>query len=181
MEQHSHTIVHTIGPGTVITANMVVRDTQVGPRDEAGGNDTIQLGRSFAEECNIGDECKYVNLFIQVGPRTIADASVGWLEWAFCCHKQDDPLPTNTNLGTNTLGDVCTKYLRNDCIYTGNIPVGRAQANSQNIVIKIPKTKIYLKVGDVWRLYLHHRTTSATETGTQNVRVITSFMYKNYH
>ncbi len=63
-EKHSGTKVHTIGPGTVATAFQIIRDTEVGDRDPSGGNDTIQLGRSFDEECNIGDSCKYVNIHI---------------------------------------------------------------------------------------------------------------------
>ncbi len=184
-EQHSGTKVHTIGPGTVVTAEHVIRDSQVGARDPDGGNDTIQLGRSFEQECNIGDLCKYINLFIQVAPRTLGDppnvVTMGWLEWAVCLVKADTLPPTNTNLGIQTLGDVCTKYLRHDCIYTGNIPVGTTQPNNASISLKIPKAKIKLTVGDEWILFLHFRTTSATETGTTNVRVITSFMYRNYH
>ncbi len=184
-EQHSGTKVHTIGPGTVITAEHVIRDSQVGARAPDGGNDTIQLGRSFEEECNIGDQCKFVNIFIQVAPRTVPDpfqvSKLGWLEWAFCCVKADTAPPVNTNLGTQTLGNVCTTYLRHDCILTGNIPIGLQQANSQSLQIKVPKAKIRLTVGDEWILFLHFRTASATETGTDSVRVITSFIYRNYH
>ncbi len=184
-EQHAASKVHTIGPGTVITAEHIIRDTQVGPRDPTGGNDTIQLGRSFAEECNIGDKCKFVNLFIQVSPRLIQDpisiAKTGWLEWAFCCIKADTAPPTNVNLGTQTLQTVCTRYLRHDCILTGAIPVGALQPAVASIQIKVPRAKIKLTVGDEWILFLHFRTASATETGTAEVRVITSFIYRNYH
>ncbi len=184
-EQHSGTKVHTIGPGTVITAEHIMRDSQVGARNPTGGNDTIQLGRSFEEECNVGDKCKFINIFIQVAARNIPNPQVakhlGWMEWAFCCIKNDTAPPVNTNLGTQTLGNVCTTYLRHDCILTGNIPVGVIQANSASINIKIPKAKIKLTVGDEWILFLHGRTASATETATDSYRVITSFIYRNYH
>lgn len=184
-EQHAGTKVHTIGPGTVVTAEHIVRDSEVGARDPAGGNDTIQLGRSFEEECNIGDLCKFVNIFIQVSPRDLADplqaTRLGWLEWAFCCIKEDTASPTNTNLGTQTLGNVCTTYLRHDCLLTGNIPIGALQPNSASIQIKLPKAKIKLTVGDVWKLFLHLRTASTTESVTNSHRVITSYIYRNYH
>lgn len=181
-EQHAGTKVFTIGPGTVATAEHVIRDSQVGARAPSGANDTIQLGRSLAEECNIGDKCKFVNLFIQVSARTLGGvANTGWLEWAFCCIKKDTAPPTNTELGTSTLGNVCTNYLRHECVMTGFIPVGLNQPNGQVIQIKIPKAKIKLTVGDDWTLFLHARTSSATETATDTFRVITSFIYRNYH
>lgn len=184
-EQHSGTKVHTIGPGTVITPEHLIRDSQVGARDPAGGNDTIQQGRGFEEECNIGDKCKFVNLFIQVAPRTLGDPpsiqNIGWIEWAFCCIKNDTAPPVNTNLGLQTLGNVCTTYLRHDCIFTGAVPVGTQQPNAVSIQLKIPKAKIKLTVGDEWMLFLHARTASSTETGTGTFRVISSFMYRNYH
>lgn len=184
-EQHSGTKVHTIGPGTVITAEHIMRDSEVGARAPDGGNDTIQLGRSFEEECNIGDKCKFINIFIQAGPRSLSDppsvSRMGWLEWAFCCIKADTAPPVNTNLGTQTLGNVCTTYLRHDCIMTGAIPVGITQPVVASIALKIPKAKIKLTVGDEWILFLHMRTVGATETATDSHRVITSFIFRNYH
>ncbi len=181
-EQHAGSKVFVIGPGTTPVSEHIMRDTQVGARNADGGNDTIQLGRSFEEECNIGDLCKFINIFIEAGPRSNTNAeNIGWLEWAFCCHKQDDLPPANTNLGTQTLGTTCTNYLRNECIYTGVIPIGFSQPATQTITLKIPKFKQRLKVGDHWVLYVHCRTVSSTETSTSKFKVMTSFMYRNYH
>ncbi len=180
-EQHADTKVHTIGPGTIVTANHILRDTEVGDRDPDGGDTTIQVGRGLGEECNVGDTCKYLNIFIQVGPRLEQFVANGWIEWAICMHKGTDTPPTNTNLGTLTLGTVCTNYFRNECILTGNIPVGLNQPNSATIKIKVPKFKQKLRVGDRYTLFLYARTISATETATNTFRVISSFMYKNYH
>lgn len=183
-EKHSDTLVSTIGPATTPFGRLLVRDTEQGARDPAGGTDTIQLGRGNNEECNQGDTCKYVNIHIQVGPRVINATNTihsGWLEWAFCCHKQSDTVPAITNFGVQTLGDICTKYFRNECIYTGNVPVGGSQPASQEITLKIPKNKMVLKTGDNWVLYFGVRTISASETDSNTFRVITSFNYINYH
>jgi len=184
-EKHSDTKIHTIGPGTVVTPEHIMRDTQVGARDPDGANDTIQLGRSYAEECNIGDACKYINIIIQAGPKLVSDpvlaTSLGWIEWAFCCHKTTDASPTNTNVGISTLGDICTKYFREECVYTGAMPIGNLQCNVQTIMIKIPKKKVVLRAGDQWVLYIRARTVSSTETGTATFKVITSCNYINYH
>jgi len=180
-EQHSDTKVFTIGPATDPVSEFIIRDTQQGARLPDGDTDTIQLGRGNNEECNVGDTCKYLNVFIEVGPRLEQITSTGWVEWALCMHKQSDAPPGNTNLGTNTLGDVCTKYLRNECILTGSIPVGKAQPNYQEIKVKVPKFKQVLRTGDQYILYLHARTVSATETATNTFRVLCSFIYRNYH
>jgi len=183
-EKHSDTLVSTVGPGTTLIGKLIVRDTEQGDRDPAGSTDTIQLGRGNNEECNQGDTCKYVNIHCQCGPTAVAENNTtnnGWLEWAFVCKKASDLDPTNTNIGVQTLGDVCTKYFRNECIYTGNFPVGGQQPSSQEIQIKIPKTKMTLRTGDEWVFYFFTRTTSATETATNSFKVISSFNYINYH
>ncbi len=181
-EKHSDTLISVIGPGTVVIPVHVLRDSEVGDRDPAGGNDTIQLGRGYAEECNIGDICKYINIHIQVGPRLVDDLlSMGWLEWGFVIHKNSDTAVAKSNLGTSTLGDILTKYFRNDCILTGNLPVSSSGCSSQEIVIKIPKSKQRLTTGDVWELIFAMRTTSSTETSTNTSKVLTSCHYKNYH
>ncbi len=182
-EKHSDTLISTIGPGSAVS-QLVVRDTEQGARSSAGNTDTIQLGRGNNEECNQGDTCKYVNIHIQAGPRVVSATNTinqGWLEWGFVCQKASDLNPAVTNLGTNTLGDVLTKYFRNECIYTGNMPIGGAQPNSQELTIKIPKSKMTLRTGDEWNLWFSVRTVSATETATDTFRVITSFNYINYH
>lgn len=183
-EKHSDTLVATSGPGTVTIGRFLVRDTEQGARSPDGATDTIQLGRGNNEECNQGDVCKYVNIHMQVGPRVVGaanTANTGWMEWAFIIQKNSDPVPTNSNIGTNTLGDICTKYFRNQCIYTGNIPIGGNIPNSHEITLKIPKSMITLKTGDEWVLYFHPRTVSSTETGTATFRSIMSFNYINYH
>lgn len=181
-EKHSDTLVSVIGPGTATIPVMLVRDTEVGDRDPAGGNDTIQLGRGLGEECNIGDSCKFVTIHIQAGPRLVDDlASMGWLEWGFVCHKNSDTAVAKTNLGTNTLGDILTKYFRNECIMTGNLPLSSSGCSSQEIALKIPKSKIQMRIGDVWEFIFAVRTVSTTETGTNTFKVLTSFNFKNYH
>ncbi len=181
-EKHSDTKVHIIGPGTVGVPFEIIRDTEQGARSEDGNTDTIQLGRGNNEECNQGDLCKFINVIIQVAPRGSAAAQkVGWVEWAICLMKESDLDPTKTNLGTNTLGDVCTKYLRNQCLMSGVIPVGQYSSAVQNIALKIPKAWVTLKTGDVWKVFLNGRTSDATATGTDNWMVLTSFLYKNYH
>ena len=180
-EKHSDTLISVLGPGTTVIPSLLIRDSEVGDRSPDGNTDTIQLGRGNNEECNVGDICKYINIHIQAGPRATQTVSEGWLEWAFVIVKGSDPAPTKTNLGTNTLGDVMTKYLRNQCIYTGAIPIGTQQTAVAEISLKIPKTRQRLVQGDEWRLFYMPRTIDAADTGTATFMVVASFNYKNYH
>jgi len=183
-EKHADTLVSVIGPGTVAVTEHIMRDTEVGLRDPAGQNDTIQLGRGFAEECNIGDVCKYINIHIQAGPRAATSPNAqmgGWIEWGFVCHKGSDAQPTKANIGTLTLGNILTNYFREECIYTGAVPVGINQPATAEITLKIPKKKQMLRVGDEWTLFYIARTTSSTETESDTFKVFTSCNYINYH
>ncbi len=183
-EKHAGTKIHTIGPATAAIPEHIMRDTETGPRSPAGTNSNIQVNRDFAEECNVGDTCKFINIHIQAGPRNVSATNAvnnGWIEWAFACHKSSDAAPLNTNLGVQTLGNIITNYLRSECLYTGAIPVGGAQPAVAEISLKIPKSKQVLRVGDEWVLYLAARTVSATETGTTDFRVITSYNFINKH
>ncbi len=181
-EKHSGTKIHVIGPGTVAVANHIIRDTEVGDRTPAGNNDTITLGRSLEEECNVGDQCAYINIHLQCANRSSTnDQNTGWIEWAVALHKGDDAPPINTNLGVSTLGDVVTKYLRQECLFTGAIPVGLNQPAVGEIKLKIPKNKQKLRVGDQWVIYFYARNITSTETATDTFLVISSFNYINHH
>ncbi len=181
-EKHSDTLISVIGPGTTTSTRMIVRDTEQGARTPAGNTDTIQLGRGNNEECNQGDICKFINLTLQAGPRDTADATaIGWIEWAFYLGKEVDPKPTIANKGTNTLGDIVTKYMRNQCLMTGAMPIGQAQCAVTLISLKIPDKWQRLTTGDQWNFVYWARTISSTETATDTFKVIASFNYKNYH
>ncbi len=183
-EKHADTKIFVIGPGTTTVSEHILRDSQVGDRKPAGGNDTIQLGRSFGEECNIGDTCKYINIHIQAGPRVISTTNTqnsGWIEWGFVIHKGTDVPPTTANTGTLTLGNILTNYYREQCIFTGSIPVGGVQPVVAEIRLKIPPKQQVLRVGDEWTLYIIARTISSVATATDTFKVVTSCNYINKH
>ncbi len=181
--QHAGTVVGNAGGGA-IPAEQVILKTAAGARNVTGANQDVTTERDTGNKCNIMDCVKYVNLFIQVGSRdgqgSNEDDRQGWLEWAFVCVKETETNVPITTLGVQTLGVVCTNMFRNECIYTGCIPVGTKQPNSIPIQIKIPSTKQFLKIGDEWRFITYFRDLRATATETASVRLIKSFIYKGY-
>ncbi len=141
--QHADSILSNVGEASTV-GNFTVLDTSAGARDLTGGSITIKSSATTARVVNVGDIIKYVNLFIQCGPRADQGTDqdrTGWLEWAFVCVKESETQVPVTDLGILTIGTICTNMFRNECIYTGNIPVGGTQPNSASIVIKIPKFK----------------------------------------
>ncbi len=180
--QHADTKVLNAGHGS-IPDTFEVLETEGGLRTVTGSTQTIQDSASTGEVVRSGDIVKYINLFIQCAPRASIgtdDTRVGWCEWAFVMVKESETTVPITDTGTLTLGTICTNMFRNECIYTGNFPVGQTQSNSANIVIKVPKFKQKIRLGDEWRLITMWRSSLSTDTGTAQMRFIKSFMYKSY-
>ena len=152
-------------------------------RTTTGASQVIQDGSSTGETVDIGNQIKYLNIFIQASPRDSGASDndrKGWLEYALVMNKESDTVIPITNLGTATLGDVATKMYRNETIWTGNFPVGNAQPNSANLVIKVPRFKQKIRIGDEWSLYCYYRDSKSTSTDTDTIRLVTSTIYKSY-
>ncbi len=180
--QHAGTVVTNNGSGSVPHTQVVLL-TEAGARNVTGANQDVTAERDTGNKCNVGDVCKYINLFIETGPRTNIDLErdrIGWLEWAFVCVKETETTVPITTMGVQTLGVVCTNMFRNECIYTGMIPVGEKQANSLNISLKIPSTKSTIRIGDEWRFITWFRSVDAASTSIGANRIVKSFMYKGY-
>ncbi len=177
--QHSATQIGNTGPAAIESFDFC--ETEAGGRTLSGIVQNVTEKRTTGTECNIGDTIKYVNLFIQAGPRlTDVDDHTGWLEYAVVMVKQTEATVPTSQLGTTTLGDVCTKMFRNECIWTGAFPVGDKQPNNIALVIKVPKSKQRLRIGDQWRLIIHFRSVDAASVATASVRFIMSCIYKGY-
>ncbi len=160
----------------------VIAETEGGARSLSGAATQIQGNRTTDERCNVGDLIKYVNIQIEVAGRVIDDANQNsWLEWAFVCKREADADIPITQVGTQTLGDIATNMYRNECIYTGMIPIGINQGNGQNLMIKLPKTKQYLRLGDTFVIFTYIRSSNSVAASTTSHRLIQSFNFKCYH
>ncbi len=180
--QHADTLVANIGPSSVPT-EFEVMETEAGLRSTTGATQTIKDSASTGEVCNVGDTIKYINLFIQAAARpsiSVPNDRPGWIEWAVVMVKESETSIPNTQLGVQTLGNVATNMFRNECIYTGAFSIGLNNPNMATIKIKVPKFKQKIRFGDEWRLYVANRSNNTTDTSTDSVRVILSFMYKAY-
>jgi len=178
---HSGTLVlATLGPARAPDEFRIV-ETQGGLRTIDGTVQTYADERRTDETCNVGDLCKFLNVFIQVGPRfDSTPAANGWLEWAILGGKESDIVIPITNLGTQTLGVVCNRMFPGQVLLTGNIPVSFQVPNSQAIQIKMPRKYQFLALGDQIRVIVYFRTSNSTETGVNQVRAFISYIYKAY-
>jgi len=170
-----------VGPSTNPVFAFDIIDT-ANSRDPDGGSQTIRDSQTTGNSANVGDILKYVNIQIQAGPRdeTPEDDNSGWLEWGIVKYKENRVVPTNVNLGVDTLPVVLTRAFRGDCLLTGNFPVGGDQPNSQDIVLKIPKVFTKMQIGSVLTLYCHFRSVNSASTSTTLTRLIVSAIYKLY-
>ncbi len=170
------------GSGSV-PAKFVILETQGGARSVTGATQTIKSSADTGETCNVGDIVKYINLFLEVSPRLAEaqnDDKVGWLEWALVMVKESETDVPITSVGVQTLGSICSQMFRNECIYTGAIPVGQNVPNYMEAHIKVPKAKQAIRLGDEWRFIHYFRSQLSTSTSTTGVRVVKSFAYKVY-
>ncbi len=146
----SGTFLDNVGQGSN-ALNMVVLETSGGARSTDGDEQTIQSASTTSETCQTGDECKFINLAIQCGPRADTGNAVdrtGWVEWAFVCVRENETQVPATQLGTLTLGNICTNMYRGECIYTGAFPIGNAQpANVINLELIICISHIQQTLG----------------------------------
>ncbi len=180
--QHADTLLANIGSASVPT-EFIVLQTDVGARTVTGAAQTIQDAASTGMVVRIGDIVKYINLFIQVCARSNVSAEqnrVGWLEWAFVMVKESETVLPITNLGVQTLGNVATNMFRNECIYTGFVPVSTSVSNGQTITIKVPRFKQKIRIGDEWRFIVAWRSSNSADTATDTQRIILSTLYKVY-
>lgn len=180
-QRHAGTLViASHGPGSTPDSFRIV-ETEGGNRTVDGSAQTFSASRSTDETCNVGDLIKFLNIFIQTGPRLDSNQiGQGWLEWVVKVGKGSDTLIPITNMGTETLGVVANRMFPGQCLMSGNFPVGRDQPNSVAISLKVPKKAQYLVMGDQIDVWIYFRTSNSTEMGTNNVRSWISYIYKAY-
>ncbi len=177
--KHSGTFLDNIGQGSNAISQVILK-TDAGPRSTDGTPISTKDRSNTAEICFVADSCKYINLGIQVGPRAENGNPVdrtGWLEWAMVLVRENETAVPATNLGTQTLGDICTNMYRAECIYTGVIPMGETQPATAVIKLKIPSKKVSIKIGDEWRFITFFRSVNAASTNQNAVRLLKTFNY----
>ncbi len=180
--KHSDTLQASHGAASVPT-EVEILTTDVGARTLTGATQTIQANATTDNDVMVGCQVKYVNIRIQSCTRpdqASGNVSIGWLEYAFVCVKESETSVPNNNIGVSTLGDICTKMYRNECIWTGAIPISGSVPNVQDMHFKIPRLKTKIKVGDHWRLYFYYRDSSAVEGGTDTCRTIVTTNFISY-
>lgn len=176
--KHAGTRLANIGPASTPDKTIII-ESESGARGEA----VFALqDQAFSDEtCRAGDLVKFVNLHIQAAPRSPESINnIGWVEYAVCWKREGESDLTNTQLGTLTLGTVATNRYRNDCLWTGFIPLGQLQANGARIQLKMPKSKQFLKVGEELVVFTYFRSQNSAAGGTDAARAIVSYNYKAY-
>ncbi len=175
--KHAGTLLANVGPGSVPT-KLIIIESEAGQRVEA----VFALqDQAFSDEtCRAGDLIKYINVHIGVSARSAVTDEIGWLEWAVIWKREGESDFANTQLGVLTLGTVATNRYRNDCIFTGSIPTNRNSASFQEVSLKIPKSKQFLKVGEECVLFMAYRSSNSADVTTDDMRVVASYNYKAY-
>jgi len=179
----SVTQVNTIGNGSNVNGLTLLFSAS--SRSATGDTTTVRDSQSTGSDANIGDICKYVNICIEAANRADdqgndAVDNNGWLEWAVVYQQETSGFPAVTNLGTNTLGDICVKTFRGNCLLTGCIPVGALQPITQDITIKIPPKYCKVQQSSIMQLFYYFRSVNSTDLRTDSTKTVISAIYKLY-
>ncbi len=182
--KHSSSLVANTGPGVGSFFGHVIFQTNVGARIQSGANQVLQDASSNNDVCMVGDIIKYVNICLECSPRGADSTNIkddsGWLEWAVVWQEERDTTPNVSNIGVETLGVVCSRTFRENCLLTGCFPVGSRQSMSQDIKIKLPLKACKLRQGAILKIFCYVRGSSSTDTRTDSNRLIASSMFKSY-
>ncbi len=176
----SATLIVQIGPATtpITSFNLLL----TAERSTDGSQESIRDFQNTGILANVGDIFKYVNIRIQTGPQdeTPEDDTSGWLEWVIVKSKTGFQGIPNTNIGTQTLGDVATKMFRGDALLNGAIPVGGDQPSVGDIQLKVPDNYIKVQMGHQLQLFVYFRSTNNASTSTTLNDCVLSTQYKLY-
>ncbi len=175
--KHAGTLLANSGSGSVPTKQVII-ESSAGARTEAVQE--LQDNAFTDETCRAGDCIKFVNIHLQVASRFTGEENKGWLEYAVCWKRESESDLTITQLGVLTLGNVATNRYRNDCLWTGFIPVFNDGAHGAELQLKMPKAKQFLKIGEELVLFTFFRSQLSTDTSTDRVRQVLSYNYKAY-
>ncbi len=132
---------------------------------------------------------KYVNLRDQFAIRNTdsaptTDEQPGWVEYAVVVFTEQGTIPTvesaiTSNIGTQTLGDLCINLYRGKCLWNGAMRISREVPEVLDLKIKIPNKYCKMQRGSYLMVLHYFRSVSATDTAT-SVRQIHSHQYKVY-
>ncbi len=175
--KHADSFINNVGSASVPTAFTLV-EVDAGSRTEI--HQSIKGSADTDNTCMVGDLIKFINIHIQCAPVNGNLPDVGWLEYAVVWQPEDATKLTNTNVGTMTLGEIATNFFRNDCLWTGNVPMSKTAASSVEMTIKCPRKHQYLKIGDSYILYCYYRSSISTDVQTDNMRLVQSCHFKAY-
>ncbi len=182
--KHFSTLVDNTGPAVGTFFSHIVFQTDAGVRTATGGVRNIKQLADTAEEVNVGDLIKYVNVCLQCTPRGVEPTNVldnaGWLEWALITQKENATLPTVANIGVITLGNICTNFYREDCLMTGCFPIGTNQAMSVDLKFKLPQKCCKIRLGHILRVICFIRTSNSADARTDSHRLLASSNFKCY-
>ncbi len=182
--KHASTLLANSGPGDGSFFAHVVYETKVGARALSGVTEILRAEENTGRIVMTGDIIRYVNMCIQNSPRGADSTNIkddsGWLEWAIVWQREKDAAPTVANIGTETLGVICSRAFRENCFMTGCMPYGSRQSNAIDIKFKLPDKCCKIKMGDILKLIVYVRGSSSTDTRTDSNRVIVSSHFKTY-
>ncbi len=181
--KHAHTIVEVHGQGSPAVLARTLLTSATGDRSLDGSGQTIQDSATTGESCLIGSVTKYLNIIIQsvITNDGFTTNAQGFVEWAIVFSNEVSITPLVTNTGVQTLGVICSRMFRGDCLMTGQFPVGHVQPMVETISLKLPKKCIKTRIGNNVTLFWIYRSNDTTDLESNTIKSTVSCHFKNYN
>ncbi len=169
------------------TANTVSIIKIMGPTQavSATGVGDVFENADTKDLCSANSLVKYLNIRLESGIRDVAPEAPGFVEYAVIFFEKQESEPTvnsliTSNIGTQTLGDLCRNLYRGDCIWEGAFRVSRELPEVLDLKIKLPGKCIKTERGKYLMFLKAFRTNDVTDT-TSDCRSWYSHNYKVYN
>ncbi len=183
--KHGSSLIDNTGSGVGSLFVHTVAVTDVGPRLGSGAPQDLDVKQRTDEICMVGGQIKYFNLCVECSPRGTEPTNLldnsGWLEWGLIWQDQETQDLNTTNIGIESLGVLLNRMYRQDCIYTGCMPIGARQSMAMDMHIKVPQRMQRMRMGSLFKLFCYFRSSSSTDTRTDSHRILASSMFKTYN
>ncbi len=177
----SRTLIQTLTAGSV--QQVVVMQ----PTDQVGSSGTADIfeNADTLNKVTPNSVCKYINIREELSIKPdIAAAQPGFYEYALVYFDEQQSDPTvdsqiSTNVGTQTIGDLCVNLYRGKCVWNGSLAIAKEQPQVLDLKVKIPPRFCKSVRGAYWILIHFFRSAVTTDT-TSQMSAVYSHQYKQY-
>ncbi len=170
-----------------LVAGNVLETIVIQPTDDVGSSGTADIfeNADTLNKVSSNSICKYINIREEISIKPdIAAANPGFFEYALVVFDEQQSIPgvdvqISTNIGTQTLGDLCVNLYRGKCLWNGSVAIAREQPQVLDLKIKVPP-KFCKQMRGMYMMWFATFRSAVTTDSTSTIPAVYSHQYKQY-